>query len=109
MSFLYPLVLTLIIELSAAYVVGVRHKHTYLIIFLVNCLTNPLLTICISLLPAGTFIRSLLIYGVFEPVVILSEFLIYRYDLKEDISPFRLSLFLNLASVIGGILWQNIF
>lgn len=109
MSFMYPLVLTLIFELTAAYMLGVRRMCSFLIIFLVNCLTNPLLTICISLLPAETSIRQLIIYGIFEPAVILSEFLIYRYDLNEDIPAFRLSLFLNLTSVIGGILWQSIF
>lgn len=109
MSFMYPLILTLIFELTAAYVIGVRCMYSFLIIFLANCLTNPLLTICISLLPAETSIRQLIIYGIFEPLVVLSEFLIYRYDLREDIPPFRLSLLLNLASVIGGILWQSIF
>ncbi len=109
MSFMYPLILTLIFELTAAYMIGVRRMYSFLIIFLANCLTNPLLTICISLLPAETSIRQLIIYGIFEPLVVLSEFLIYRYDLREDIPPFRLSLLLNLASVIGGILWQSIF
>ncbi|MCR5449031.1 MAG: hypothetical protein K6F23_06495 [Solobacterium sp.] len=109
MIFLYPLVLTLIIELAAAYMLGVRSRRSFLIIFLANCLTNPLLTISISLLPAQALMRKLIIYGIFEPVVILSEFLIYRYDLEEDIKPFRLSLILNLASVLGGLLWLSIF
>ena len=109
MSFMYPLILTLIFELTAAYVIGVRRMYSFLIIFLVNCLTNPLLTIGISFLPAEINMRQLIIYGIYEPAVILSEFLIYRYDLNEDIPPFRLSLFLNLTSVIGGILWQSIF
>ena len=109
MSFLYPLTLTLIIELAAAYMLGIRSRHSFLIIFLANCFTNPLLTISISLLTAKALMRKLIIYGVFEPVVILSEFLIYRYDLEEDIPPLRLSLILNLASVLGGLLWLSIF
>ncbi len=109
MIFLYPLILTLVFELAAAYVMGVRSRHSFLIIFLANCFTNPLLNICISLLPAQAVMRKLIIYCIFEPVVILSEFLIYRYDLEEDIPPFRLSLILNLASVLGGLLWLSIF
>lgn len=109
MAFLYPLALTLVIELAAAYMIGVRSRHSFLIIFLANCFTNPLLTISISFLPAEAVMRKLIIYCIFEPVVILSEFLIYRYDLEEDIPPFRLSLFLNLASVLGGLLWLSFF
>lgn len=109
MIFLYPLTLTLIFELAAAYLTGVRSRHSFLIIFLANCFTNPLLTISIFLLPAEGFMRKLIIYGIFEPIVILSEFLIYRYDLEEDIPPFRLSLILNLVSVLGGLLWLSIF
>lgn len=109
MIFLYPLTLTLIFELTTAYLTGVRSRRSFLIIFLANCLTNPLLTISISLLPAKGVMRKLIIYGIFEPIVVLSEFLIYRYDLEEDIQPFRLSLILNLVSVFGGLLWLSFF
>ena len=98
------LLLTIIIELILALILGVRDKKDIVNVILVNVITNPivvLIPIIIYIKFGGLFSRiSLLILEVLTVVV---EGLIYKKVLKyKKINWFLLSLILNVASFLIG-------
>lgn len=99
------LILTILIESAAAATIGVRKKHDYLNIFLVNVITNPVLVALTSL--TGYFYGyepylALVIIG--ETGVFVTEGLIYRKALiYRKINPFLVSLILNGTSYLSGL------
>ena len=100
------LILTLVIELPAAFLLGVRKKQDLLIVFLVNVLTNPaavFLCLCArSYLTEGYIIAELFV----EVLVVVTEGLIYRgfsVKGKRIRQPFLLSFILNAASYLMGV------
>ena len=104
---LKPLLLTIIIESIVSYVLGMRNKKDYLLLILINIITN----ISINLLNylsiyylINNILRIFLIYIVCEIIVVLVEYRFYKYYLIEDMDCFRLSLFTNLFSLLGGII-----
>ena len=107
--FLKPLLLTILFEGIAAYLSGIRTWKQQLLILLVNVITNPLLVYFSLLLMyhLGIEAGSILTYAFLEPLVILAEFLFYRRYLEHD-HPFKISLILNIVSIIGGLLCQRI-
>ncbi len=105
--FIKPLVLTLLFELSAAFLLGLRRKEL-LLVFLVNVITNPaLVLICVFLMyNLGRGIIYLSVLLVLEMLVVYVEYLYFRNYLPDRKSPLFLSLILNLVSFIGGLLCQ---
>ena len=105
--FIKPLFLTLLFELSAAFLLGLRRKGL-LLVFLVNVITNPsLVLVCAFLmynLGRGTFYLSVLL--ILEILVVYIEYLFFRNYLPDRKNPLFLSLVLNLVSFIGGLLCQ---
>ena len=106
--FLEPLVLTLLFELTGAYILGIRKLHRLFLVFLVNCITNPLLVMCsLGLMNIFEPDTGLIItYIVLEPIVIYCEYRMYLEKLETDLNPLVLSVILNLCSIIGGNLWR---
>ena len=107
--YLKPLVLTILFEGTAAYILGLKSPKQQLLVMLVNVMTNPLL-VCSSLFliyHLGIAKGTVLTYAILEPVVVAAEYLVYRSCL-EGRNCFVLSLLLNAISVIGGILCQGI-
>ncbi len=105
-----PLVLTILFELIGAYLMGLRRKDLLLNI-LVNVLTNPVLvTVSILLMyHKGIETGRLLTYLIAEPLVIISEYLLYKDRLEWKGSPLLLSVTLNILSICGGVLCQKLF
>ncbi len=108
-AYLIPLFLTVLIEETAAYLLGLRGKDL-LLVLLVNVITNPVLvTLSLTLMyyiSVGT--GQILTYLILEPIVIYVEYRFFDMYLSAKRDPFRLSLILNLLSITGGILWQTI-
>ena len=104
--YLKPLLLTILFELFGAYVLGIRKKKDFILVVLSNILTNPLLVyISLFLMYHLDVARGQIItYAVLEPLVVYAEYLLYRNYLLSDKNPFCLSLYLNLISILGGIL-----
>ena len=99
--FAVPLFWTVVFETAGAYVLGMRKKDLLLVV-LVNVITN--LTMNLLLTVWQTADNLLLVYGIFEPLVVLAEYLFYRSYLKQKrIHPLLLSLLLNLLSITGGL------
>ena len=103
------LIITLVVELSFAYILKYRKKDL-LNVFLVNVLTNPLLN---SLIVAINFYYGLkwrnISLVIFEIVVVFVEGLIYhKYLERRKINGFLLSFILNLSSYLIGSLINNL-
>lgn len=108
-SFLIPLVLTVIIEMAVAYLMGIRGRRNCFLILLVNIMTNVTINWLHGILfkwfdNSGTVI----IYTAGEMIVVLAEYCLYRKDLNTDTSIWKYALLANTASVLGGIIWKSL-
>ena len=109
-SFLLPLLLTEVIEIGIGCIIGIRKKWDVLLIFLVNIITNLSLNLLLFILRSKGFIDEgyLLIYLVLEPLIILVEWLFYRWFMECEKNKLMISIVLNLCSIIGGLLWLGV-
>ena len=97
---------TLGFELAGAWLLGVREKRDYLLLILVNVLTNPILVLILN----GIWLKfgiwpAWYVMGPLEVGVVLVEGFLFRGRLEyKKINPFVLSAALNGISVLGGML-----
>ena len=97
------LILTLILELAAALVIGIRKGFDLLVITFTNTLTNPLAVLVGMLLSAFTGIPRLIYIILIELLVFITEALIYKKLLySRKLNPFIVSLILNGVSFFIG-------
>ena len=103
-----PLLITVLIETVTGFIFGVRKQKEYLLIVLANIMTNVTVNY-INLLLFKIIDNSgrVILYTVLEILVVLTEFIIYRRDLKSVKHPFLYSLAANTASFAGGIIWKR--
>lgn len=105
-SVLLSLGFTLLLELCFAALLGVRRKKDFLLVFLVNVVTNPPLVLSLNLL--SQYRPELVCFFLILPLeflVVCIEWLLYRRRLDyKRIPPFLLSLLLNVISYSGGLL-----
>lgn len=104
LSLLKSLAMTLVLELVFAPVLGLRKPKDFLLVLLVNVLTNPLVGLTLDLywLHTGAMPPWYLIL-VLEAAAVLSEALLYRKRLEYTaLPPLVLSLILNGISYFGG-------
>ena len=103
------LILTIIIEVIAGIIIGIRNKKDILNIILVNIITNPIVNIvpiCLNIY-IGLKARNISLYTL-EVVVLITEGLIYKKVLDyKKINPFIISLILNLSSYGVGIILNS--
>ena len=110
MFFIKPLLLTLVFECALAVLLGMRGKDL-LLVFLVNLVTNPLLSLTVAVLRLHLSVHrtNLVIYLLLEPLIILAEAWIYQRCLNQKRNALQLSLLLNCFAILGGILWNYSF
>lgn len=105
-SLVKSLALTLILELAGAGILGMRKWRDFLLVALVNILTNPLLGLILDgiYLGQGRYPGWYIILPL-EAAVVITEGLLYRGRLVyRKIKPFLLSLLLNGISYLGGVM-----
>lgn len=113
-SFVFSLLLTLVIEHLAAYIMNERGKRTFLIITLVNVLTNPLAVLS-WLIASRVFpgASALSVQLPIEAAVIAAEALVYyAFSLKKDDvirHPLFLSAVCNICSYGAGLIINKLF
>ena len=113
---------TCIIEFAIAFLMKIRKKRVYLLIFFVNMLTNPLVNLLYYYISEwalrqsekgfpflyenfGLLSLDAYILIVLEILVILCEAWIYRKFQEWISQPFRYALLANLSSaLLGGVL-----
>lgn len=106
MLLIRPWLVTLLIEMVVAWLLGVRGKKDQLVIFLVNTITNPVVNLTLMLTRIFCpMVVSRTLLPVLELTVFLVEAFLFRSCLKNNRNPLRLSLVCNAASFfLGGAL-----
>lgn len=104
LNFITALVLTEVIEISVAFLLGYRGKKFYAVLILINIITNPLLN-CILMILYYFNINSIIITPVLEVLVIIAEWRFFKYVLgRNEKSYLFLSVLINLSSYIIGLI-----
>ena len=104
-SLLISLALTLVIELGAAFLLGVRDKRDYLLLFLVNVVTNPPLVLALDLWLFSRGTPPWYLIGALEAGAVFVEWLLLHRRLAyQRIPPLLLIFLLNIISFLGGLL-----
>jgi len=105
-NFLLALFLTFLIEILIAFILGYRNKTFFIIIFFINVITNPILNYLVQLnYLFEIFSNKILLILPLEIIVILTEWLIlvYVFDKRDKTKLLILSIVMNLASFIIGL------
>ena len=100
------LILTVIIEVILALIIGIRNKKDIIIVILVNLFTNPFVTIIpfIFNIYCGIMYKKISLI-ILEILIVLLEGYIYKKSLiKNKPNPYILSLILNVASYGVGFI-----
>lgn len=108
-TFTFCLVLTIVVELLVARLLGIKNKQELLIIIAAQIFTNPIAVFITSACIDWTA-DSAQYYGCIvavELAVIIVEGLIYKLKGVSS-TPWRFSILCNLASVSVGILIQTL-
>jgi CHASE2 domain-containing sensor protein len=99
------LLLTLVLELCIGYLYGIREKKDFVLLALVNILTNPLVVMSYYLVVHYSHINRIAIVIVLELSAILTEGYYYRTYGKTFSHPMLFALCANLFSFsIGQLL-----
>jgi hypothetical protein len=100
------LILTLVIELGVAYILGYRNKKELLMFFLVNIVTHPLLSYFLWINSTFFIIPiNYLSFILFEIIVVLLETVLLYLGLKgKYLNMLLVSLSTNVASFVLGLL-----
>lgn len=111
LMFLISLILTLIIEEIIAFIFGARMKLEFVIVALVNTLTNPAMVLYYVLISrCFPSVSPVLLQLPGEIIVVLAEAYVYRYmgvtEKYRIPHPFLLAFTANLVSWISGIILQ---
>ncbi len=109
LSFLiYPLILTLAAECIIAFILGVRGVRQFIVIILMNLITNPLINTVLRLVYDKLDLNRVMLYIlilILELAVVLSEgFLLAILAGRLPLKPMRFSFVLNLSSFIAGLI-----
>ncbi len=109
-AILFALILTILVELLIAYIIGYRKREILALIFALNLLTNPLLNYFILLNSQMKLIElSIQVIILLEIIVIITEFLLLSAVLKKEKTKLLiLSILMNLASFLFGLLVAQI-
>lgn len=101
---LLALVVTEAAELLMAAILGIRRFYDLRMVFLVNLMTNPLISVLYitSRIFLGQQKNGILFAA--EIVVWAAEAVVYKHCIEEKCSPAVLSAAANLASVLAGYL-----
>ncbi len=102
------LILTILIEVTVAVVLGYRQKKVIATVVLVNMVTNPILN---YFLYASEHFKIMTVDAmtitILEVIIILVEWQLLRFALQQDSKKlFILSLTMNVSSyLIGGLIF----
>lgn len=110
LSLIISLLLTIIIEISISFIIGIRDDEDLKVVFWVNVLTNPIVVYIANWLKV---LNNIVIYNIIvfimEVVVIIVEFIVYKkyLDYKEK-SPLLISSINNIVSFSLGIIISKV-
>ena len=106
-SLLTALILTILIEETVVFLLGYRNKNTFLVVVLVNVITNPIANYIVMINNIFNIIEpNILLVIILEVLIVYIEWKILKYALpnQEKQSYLILSITMNLASFLTGII-----
>jgi hypothetical protein len=96
------LVLTIVLELIFAFIAGIRNKKDFMLVTLVNILTNPPVVLAYYLFTYYTMWNKVVVIIPLEILAILVEAYYYKSYGKNFRHPLVFSLFANAISLCIG-------
>ena len=109
-SLVVSLLLTELFEFVSAFLLGARVLRDFLLVFLVNLVTNPVVGLLFDgvWLFCGRLPPWYLILAA-EAAAVVAEALLYRNRLEyKKLPPILFSLILNFISYFGGVLFEKL-
>jgi hypothetical protein len=106
-SLLTELILTILIEETVIFLLGYRNKNTFLVVVLINVITNPIANYIVMINNIFNIIKpDISLAIILEVLIVYSEWKILEYALpnQEKQSYLILSIIINLASFSTGII-----
>jgi hypothetical protein len=106
-NFLTALILTILIEKTVIFFLGYRNKNTFLVVALVNVITNPIANCIVMANNIFNIIKpNISLVIILEVLIVYIEWKILEYALpnQEKQSYLILSIIMNLASFLAGII-----
>ncbi len=100
------LALTIVIENAVLLVIGVREKDDFILMTLINIVTNIPANILYQLNLQYNIINNYICVAVLEAAVVAVERLYMKKYMKTEMNPLHTALIVNAASFLGGIIWN---
>lgn len=104
LKLVWALGLTIAVEGGLAWLI-LRYREDLELVILVQCLTNPAVNAILLVSDYFGLDGRMELIIVLEVIVVVVEALIYRKGLETKFNPFVLSIILNLASVMTGLVF----
>ncbi len=103
------LLLTIVIESVVLCLLKVRKKEDYLLMILINVVTNIPANVLYQLNLHYNIINKWLRMALIEIAVVLVEWKYIKDYMKSDVRPVLTAVMVNVASFLGGIIWNMLF
>ena len=100
------LALTIVIENTVLFIVGVKEKDDFILMTLINVITNIPANILYQLNLQYNIINKYICMAVLEVAVVAVERLYLKKYMKTEMNPLHTALIVNAASFAGGIIWN---
>jgi len=107
-TLLISLGLTELMELGLAYILGLRNKKDFVLMAMVNVMTNPAVVLLNALLTRKTGLNHFLIVAFLETAAIVIEGAYYKNYAEKISRPFLFSLETNAFSYTVGLVISHI-
>ena len=98
--------LTVVIESAVLYLLKVRDKEDYLLMLLVNLVTNIPANVLYQLNLHYNIINRWLRMALIEVTVTVIEYIYIKKYMKSDADPLITAIAINAASFLGGMVWS---
>ena len=98
--------LTVVIESAVLYLLKVRDKEDYLLMLLVNLVTNIPANVLYQLNLHYNIINRWLRMVLIEVTVTVIEYIYIKKYMKSDADPLITAIAINAASFLGGMVWS---
>lgn len=105
-TFITAWLLTVIIESAVLYLLKVREREDYILMVLVNLVTNIPANVLYQLNLQYNIINRWIWLALIEMAVTFTEYFYIKKYMKTDVDPMRTAIVINVASFLGGMIWS---
>ena len=105
-TFITAWLLTVVIESAVLYLLKVREREDYILMVLVNLVTNIPANVLYQLNLQYNIINRWIWLALIEIAVTFTEYYYIKKYMKTDVDPMRTAIVINVASFLGGMIWS---